>query len=161
MNPFQFINPILSTPASGVTSEATPASIPWIKKLWGGVLVIVGYLLSPLCWWNDVVFNLPLALGFGYLFSRAYPDALIPLTVVGYWLSNVLGFMLMQQGALTALQENQPSTGSSLRNGLLTSTAYTLVIVALLQLHIITTPDIFRGDIGTTLAAMLPEWLPF
>ncbi len=38
-----------------------------------------------------------LALGFGYLFSRPWPDALVPMTGVGYWLTNVMGFVLMQQ----------------------------------------------------------------
>ena len=29
------------------------------------LLLAVGWLLSPLCWWNDLVINLPLAYGVG------------------------------------------------------------------------------------------------
>ncbi len=107
------------------------------------------------------MFNLPLALGFGYLLSRVYPDALIPLTVVGYWLSNVAGFMLMQQGAVTALHRDTSDTPNhSLRNGLITSTLYTVVIVALLQFHILDTPDFLGEELSPTLTSMLPDWLP-
>jgi hypothetical protein len=28
-----------------------------LKKLRGGFLLVIGYLLSPLCWWNDLFFN--------------------------------------------------------------------------------------------------------
>lgn len=31
------------------------------KKLRGGFCFVIGYLLSPLCWWNDLIFNLPVA----------------------------------------------------------------------------------------------------
>jgi hypothetical protein len=122
--------------------------------------VVVGYLLSPLCWWNDLVINLPLALGFGYLASRPWPDALVPMTGVGYWLTNVVGFVLMQQGAVTALQKDeQGSKRQSLRNGLITSTVYTVAIVALIQLHILEMPDFLNGDLMALLNAWLPDWL--
>ncbi|MGJ3254268.1 MAG: hypothetical protein ACFE0J_24510, partial [Elainellaceae cyanobacterium] len=60
-----------------------------LKTLRGGFLVGLGYMLSPLSWWNDLFFNLPIAYGFGYLMSWFYPDWFFPSTVVGYWLSNV------------------------------------------------------------------------
>ncbi|MFS8793456.1 MULTISPECIES: hypothetical protein [unclassified Synechococcus] len=39
------------------------------KKLRGGILLILGFMLSPLSWWNDLFFNLPIAYGLGYLCS--------------------------------------------------------------------------------------------
>lgn len=143
-------------------SSHSPGLRSLLKRLWGGALIVIGYLLSPLCWWNDLVFNLPLALGFGYVCSRPYPEAFMPLTVVGYWLSNVIGFMLMHQGTMTALHGDAHTQDPqrSLRNGLLTSTLYTLAIVVLLQLHLVDTPDFFQGDILHNLEAMLPDSLP-
>lgn len=118
---------------------------------------MVGYLLSPLCWWNDLVINLPLALGFGYCVSRPFPDALVPLTGLGYWLTNVAGFVLMQQGAVTALRnKGERSPSHSLRNGLITSTVYTVAIVVLVQFHIIEMPDFLQGDLLTHLDSVLP-----
>ena len=37
------------------------------QKIKGGILLTVGYLLSPLCWWNDLIINLPIAYGFDYM----------------------------------------------------------------------------------------------
>jgi hypothetical protein len=139
---------------------AAPPRSPWIKRLWGSTLVGVGYLLSPLCWWNDLVINLPLALGFGYLASRPYPEALGVMTGVGYWLTNVVGFVLMQQGAVTALQTDGPGAKRhALRNGLITSTLYTVAIVALLQFHVLETPDFLDSDLMALLNGWWPDWL--
>lgn len=139
--------------------EASGPSHTWLRRLWGGTLVVVGYLLSPLCWWNDLIINLPLALGFGYLASRPFPDALVPMTGVGYWLTNVVGFVLMQQGAVTALQKDGAAPSQSLRNGLITSTVYTVAIVVLIQFHILELPDFLQGDLLASLDAVLPDWL--
>lgn len=166
MNPLSHLQPkpeldpaTLALADSALDVEAKPTA-PWLRRLWGVSLVVVGYLLSPLCWWNDLVINLPLAMGFGYLASRPFPDALVPMTGLGYWLTNVVGFVLMQQGAVTALQKDESgTTGHSLRNGLITSTVYTLAIVVLLQLHILDVPDFLTGDLPTQLDAVLPSWL--
>jgi hypothetical protein len=32
-----------------------------LKKLRGGFLLVIGFLLSPLSFWNDLFFNLPIA----------------------------------------------------------------------------------------------------
>lgn len=101
----------------------------------------VGYMLSPLSWWNDLFFNLPIAYGFGLVVSWFRPDWLIPGTVVGYWLSNVLGFVMMQFGASDILQGDRPKRWKrELLISLGSSTAYTLIVVLLLQFHWLETP---------------------
>jgi len=161
MNPLQLtkLNGQFNPAASSMKS-ANFVNHPWRRRLWGGTLIVVGYLLSPLCWWNDIVINLPLALGFGYLFSRPFPGALVPMTGLGYWLTNVVGFVLMQQGAVTAVQKvDQGSNRQSLRNGLITSTVYTLAIVVLLQFHILDLPDFLKGNLVANLHTLLPDWI--
>ncbi|HEY9660149.1 MAG TPA: hypothetical protein V6C65_16955, partial [Allocoleopsis sp.] len=64
--------------------------ISW-KRLRGGFLFVVGWLLSPLCWWNDLIFNLPVAYGFGYLCRLFSSELFIPGLIAGYWISNVIG----------------------------------------------------------------------
>lgn len=157
---FSDTNPVNET-TGDISLEAKaerPSSL--YRRIGGLILVVIGYLLSPLCWWNDIVFNLPLAVGFGYLSSRIYPDAFVVLTVVGYWLSNVVGFVMMQQGAVAALQhEAQPQNPrKAFINGMLTSTAYTLLIVGLLQLHLVEMPDMFSSEMWSQLDSMLPSW---
>src|ERR1041385_2946887 len=74
-------------------------AMAWRRKLSGGILAAVGFMLSPLSWWNDLFVNLPLALMFAWLVSLVYRPAFDASVVVGYWLTNVLGFVLMHKGA--------------------------------------------------------------
>jgi hypothetical protein len=118
------------------------------KKLRGGFFLVIGFLLSPMSWWNDLFFNLPIAYGFGYLCSLISPNLLIPCSIAGYWLSNILGILLMQVGAIDVL-ENQPQERNfkkELLTGLASSTAYTLVILALIQFNIIDAPSLFPDN---------------
>ncbi|MBD2666069.1 hypothetical protein B6N60_04960 [Richelia sinica FACHB-800] len=117
------------------------------KKLRGGFLLVLGYLLSPLCWWNDLLFNLPIAYFFGYLCSLFSPKLLIPCTIIGYWLSNVIGILFMQFGSVDILQKDgqERNLKKDLLNGFVSSTVYTLVIMLLIQLKIIDTPILFAN----------------
>ena len=117
------------------------------KKLRGGFLLVLGYLLSPLCWWNDLLFNLPIAYFFGYLCSLLSPKLLFPCTILGYWLSNIIGILLMQYGSVDMFQQKSKERNlkKELFNSLISSTAYTLVIVLLIQLKIIDTPIFFTN----------------
>jgi hypothetical protein len=121
---------------SHLSTTESPDKSLWVK-LRGSFLVMVGYLLSPLCWWNDLIINLPVAYGFGYLCSLISPDFLIPGAIAGYWLSNVVGILLMQAGFLDVIkgQAQKRNLKKELLVGVLSSTAYTAVIVLLLQLN--------------------------
>ncbi|MBF2029661.1 MAG: hypothetical protein IGS48_23355 [Oscillatoriales cyanobacterium C42_A2020_001] len=115
---------------------------PPFKKIRGGFLMLLGYALSPLCWWNDLVFNLPIAYGFGYLCSRISPNFLIPGAIAGYWLSNVVGILLMQAGFLDVVQgqSGDRNLKKELFTGVVTSTLYTVGIVLLLHFKVLETP---------------------
>jgi len=113
-----------------------------LKKSKGTVLVGLGYLLSPLSWWNDLFFNLPIAYGFAYLFNWIFVDAFFILTVIGYWLSNILGILMMQWGTFDLFFEaRQSNLKRDIVLGLAGSTLYTIVIVLLLYWDIIQIPD--------------------
>jgi hypothetical protein len=118
------------------------------KKLRGGFLLVIGFLLSPLSFWNDLFFNLPIAYGFGYVCSLLNPDLLLPCSIGGYWLSNIAGILLMQVGAVDVF-EGQPKERNlkkELLTGLVSSTVYSIVIVALVQFNILQAPDLFSGN---------------
>ena len=108
--------------------------MPWKRKLSGGTLALIGFMLSPLSWWNDLFVNIPLALAFAWLVSLFWPAVFTASFVLGYWLINILGLVLMQKGAQQALSENpKPYTRRQLAADLGISLAYTLLIVALIQ----------------------------
>ncbi len=133
----------------------------WFKKIRGGLLLAIGYLLSPLCWWNDIFFNLPIAYAFGYICSWLSPDLLFPCTIVGYWLSNIVGILLMQLGTLDVLVDKpkEKNLKTDLLTGLVSSTAFTVVIVALIHFNVLETPDFFSGKEPVNLSSALPVTL--
>ena len=99
---------------------------------------MIGYMLSPLSWWNDLFVNVPLALAFAWVVSWFYKPAFAVSLVVGYWLTNVLGFILMHKGAQQVLSEKR---GRYSRRDLLrdvgVSLLYTVLIVLLVKFGIL------------------------
>jgi hypothetical protein len=110
----------------------------WKRKVTGGVVASIGYMLSPLSWWNDLFVNVPLALAFAWVVSWFYKPAFAGSLVVGYWLTNVLGFILMHKGAQQMLSEKR---GRYSRRDLLRdvgiSLLYTVLIVLLVKFGIL------------------------
>ncbi len=112
-----------------------------LKKLRGGALVGVGYMLSPLSWWNDLFFNLPIALVFGYAMRWLSPAWFLPGTIVGYWLSNVLGILMMQFGTMDLLLKDETrNIRRELLLGFGGSTVYTVIVAALVYFHLLELP---------------------
>ena len=110
----------------------------WQRKVGGGVLAFVGYMLSPLSWWNDLFVNVPLALAFAWLVSLFYKPVFAPALVIGYWLTNVLGFILMHKGAQKMLSDKQRQySRRDLLRDVGISLLYTALIVALVKFGIL------------------------
>ena len=112
--------------------------MPWKRKVTGSFLAVVGFMLSPLSWWNDLFVNVPLALAFAWIISLINERAFEPSFVVGYWLTNVIGFVLMHKGGqkLLTAQDRKYSRRDLLRDvGI--SLAYTALIIALIKLGIL------------------------
>lgn len=117
----------------------------WKRKLTGGVLGVVGFMLSPLSWWNDAVVNLPLALVFAWVVGIFYRPAAKPdsaafnaAIILGYWLTNVLGFILMHKGAQQVLsKEEKKYSRRALLRDIGVSIAYTALIVILIKVGVL------------------------
>ena len=118
-------------------------SMPWKRKVAGGVLAAVGYMLSPLSWWNDAFVNFPLALAFAWLVSwPCGPGSREPVfrlsLVAGYWLTNVLGFVLLHKGAQAVLSDEEKRySRRQLYKDVGISLAYTALIVVLVKLGLL------------------------
>lgn len=117
----------------------------WKRKVSGGILGVIGFILSPLSWWNDAVVNLPLALIFASLAGVFYKPAAVKgstafdaMVILGYWLTNILGFVLMHKGAKQVLS-NKDSKYSwhSFAKDIAISLIYTLLIVILIKLGVL------------------------
>lgn len=97
-----------------------------------------GYLLSPLSWWNDLLINIPLAYLFAMPFTFLSRDLFLPAMVLGYWLTNVLGFVLMHWG-FSELREKENRREMS--KDLAISLVYTLLVVILILAGWIQPPE--------------------
>lgn len=92
-------------------------------------LATVGYILSPLSWWNDVVVNIPLAYLFSIPFSLLSERLFMPTFVLGYWLTNLLGFILMHKG-IAGVASKTPAKLNWRIHGTI-ALVYTLAIVGM------------------------------
>jgi hypothetical protein len=108
------------------------------------LLLGVGYLLSPLSWWNDLVVNWPLAYLFANLVGLVSHRLFGPSLVAGYWLTNILGLVMMQQGTVRlATAGERPMSRRQLWVSIAVASGYTLAAVVLLRLGVL--KPIFTG----------------
>ena len=120
----------------------------WKRKAQGGILGFIGFMLSPLSWWNDLFVNVPLAVAFAWVVSLVCKPAFMTAAIVGYWLTNVLGFFLMHKGAEKALTAgDKPYTARRFAVDLGVSLLYTLLIVLLARIGVLKpAADYFAGQ---------------
>lgn len=116
----------------------THHAMAWKRKFGGGILAFVGFMLSPLSWWNDLFVNVPLAIAFAWVISIFYERAFDFSVVLGYWLTNILGLVMMHKGAQQALSESDRRySAKDLLKDLAISLLYTGVILLLLKIGIL------------------------
>src|SRR5258708_25892234 len=104
-----------------------------MRNFAGSLLPSIRSLPSPLSRCNDAFVNLPLAVAFGWGVSFFYPPAFGASVILGYWLTNVLGFVLFHKGARQMLPDRKPPQRprQALARDLLVSLVYTALIVTL------------------------------
>lgn len=93
------------------------------------IMVIVGYLLSPLSWWNDAVVNVPLAYVFSIPFTLLSERLFIPAFTIGYLATNLAGFVLLHKG-VSRLVHRRP-VAWNFRGNFIVTLIYTGVIALL------------------------------
>ncbi|MFO1499678.1 MAG: hypothetical protein U1G07_15005 [Verrucomicrobiota bacterium] len=115
------------------------------RRSLGALIAVVGFLLSPLSWWNDLFINVPLALGFAWVVSWFYRDAFTVSFVLGYWLTNILGLVLLQRGGEVMLGKSSiASRRKQWARDLAISLLYTVLILVLVKLRVLAPlPDYF------------------
>jgi len=108
------------------------------RKLSGGFLIIAGYLLSPLSWWNDIYLNIPLSYAFAWFVGLLYAPAFLAAFIGFYWLTNAAGLVLMHKGAGRVLRKRTvPYSRKDLLIDLALSIGYTILIIILVRLNVI------------------------
>ena len=88
------------------------ANFTWLKKgisqekaggiVSRGIIGLIGFILSPLSWWNDAVVNFPLAYAFAWVVGKFISPLMVVHTwmfvnlfIVGYFMTNLAGFLML------------------------------------------------------------------
>ena len=95
-----------------------------------GVAAIVGFILSPLSWWNDAIVNMPLSLVMGTLLNSILGVPLGLGVAVSYLASNVVGMILLVVGGYGAVKGRVGLKDLAL--GVLLAVAYTVAVLYIL-----------------------------
>jgi hypothetical protein len=118
-----------------------------MKRLKCTILSVVGYILSPLSFWNDLFVNFPIAYVFGLIFGLVSQKLFLVGLIVGYWLSNIAGFVLLHKGIVCTVNPDLPlkfTKSELIKDGLL-SLVYTGVLIVLVKAGILKfLPDYFN-----------------
>lgn len=110
------------------------------RKISGGIMGLIGYLLSPLSWWNDLFLNIPIAYACAWLISLIYRPAFLTSFIASYWITNIAGLVLLHKGIEKVMRKEGRSVRYSKRDllkDLAISLVYTGLIVLLVKLGII------------------------
>lgn len=66
-----------------------------MSSLIRNTIFFIGWILSPLTFWNDAFVNIPLSYLAANIFIKIFPSDFLITVVVFYWLSNVAGLFIM------------------------------------------------------------------
>lgn len=120
---------------TAVHSSPLPAKLSF-KNAWHGFLIFLGFWLSPLSPWNDLFTNVPIAYATGLGLSFISDALFLPGVVFGYWLSNVVGFVLMHYGYV-GITAQAFSFKKHWKGYALSASLYTVVVVLLIQFNVL------------------------
>ena len=109
-----------------------------VRRMVWGSLFAIGFILSPISWWNDAVVNLPIAYLAAKLVAMLDQRLFLFAFVGAYWATNLIGLLGMHVSARKLLRQTEQKI--SLRRFFLISFLYTLLIVALAQFKWIQAP---------------------
>lgn len=112
---------------------------PIIRKIIGGFLIVVGFILSPLSWWNDLVVNVPISYTIAWLMSLLSGSLFSYAFVGAYWLTNIAGLLMMHRGYhfIRTGEEIPKYTRREFLQDLFIALGYTVLIIALIKLGIL------------------------
>lgn len=102
-----------------------------LRRMAWGSLFAIGFILSPISWWNDAVVNVPIAYLAAQLAAILDQRLFLMAFVGAYWVTNLIGLLGMHVSARNLHRQTEP--GISLGRFFLISLLYTLLIVALAQ----------------------------
>jgi len=104
------------------------------ERITYGTVAFIGYILSPLSWWNDIFVNIPISYIVAWLVSLLIPEAFLIAFTLTYITTNILGFILMHLGIEGCFRKNIRFDKKTMMRYIIVSTVYTLIVVVMIQI---------------------------
>lgn len=108
------------------------------RRLSDVIMATAGFILSPLSWWNDMLVNVPLAYLFSWPFSAMSEQLFVPAFIIGYWLTNLLGLVMLHLGSAGLLKKQRDKF--SFKSSFVVSLIYSALIFVIVMLGWIESP---------------------
>ena len=108
------------------------------RRFLDALMATTGFILSPLTWWNDLLVNVPLAYLFSWPFSAMHEQLFVPSFIIGYWLTNLLGLLMLHYGGAGFLKKQRDKF--SLKTSVVISLIYSFIIFVIVMLGWIESP---------------------
>ena len=129
--------------AKSITMDYTNlmGSKPIIKR---SLSAVIGYILSPLSWWNDLYINFPIAYGMAWIVSLLDQRMFAVALVASYWITNIAGLILLHKGLAQARAGDVRRIRwyrKKIVTDLVISVVYTGAIILLLHLGFLKLPQ--------------------
>ena len=105
---------------------------PFIRN----TVFFIGWVLSPLTFWNDAFVNIPLSYLLASLLVKLINVNFLWLILASYWLTNVLGLYLMYALG-KGIVKSKEGIIKELLSLVVTTAVYSLILVALTKLNIL------------------------
>ena len=99
-------------------------------------IFFIGWLLSPLTFWNDAFVNIPFSYMCASLLVRFIRVDFLTLVLVMYWVSNVLGLCMMYASG-RAIFKNREEVTKALITLIATVIIYSILLLALDRIGIL------------------------
>lgn len=99
-------------------------------------IFFIGWLLSPLTFWNDAFVNIPISYLCASLLIRFIKVDFIGLMLVVYWVSNIVGLCMMYLSG-RAIFEDRGGVFKALMTLVATIAVYSVMLIALGRIGII------------------------
>lgn len=107
-----------------------------MKKILNKIIFFIGWLLSPLTFWNDAFVNIPIAYLLATLTIRFIKADFSALVLVFYWLTNIIGIVVMVISGKAIIKDRKEALREILML-LVTIVSYSLVILLLVKTGLI------------------------
>ncbi len=90
----------------------------------------IGWMLSPLTFWNDIFVNIPISYLCAWLAIRFIKADFLFLVLVFYWISNGIGILMMYLSGKSIMQDKSNRL-QALETILITVIIYSAIIIIL------------------------------